>query len=150
MMQISETAVKKWETKLNRDINWSTSFKKIQRIREIKVKWFQITLVHSISATNVVLMHMGVNNQFDCSFCIKSEIVLIINIFGRCNFVKPVWEQLQRAVSDTCINAISVTLMKASCFLGTTATLNQMTSLVWLLNLQNSLFTNAKSRKNIP
>ena len=71
----------KWETKLNKDINWSISFKKIQRIREIKLKWFQIRLVHRILATNVVLMHMGVNNDFDCSFCEKREIVLII-FFG--------------------------------------------------------------------
>ena len=27
----------KWETKLNTDINWNTSFKKIQKIREIKL-----------------------------------------------------------------------------------------------------------------
>ena len=30
----------KWENKLNLDINWNIIFKKIQYIREIKLKWF--------------------------------------------------------------------------------------------------------------
>ena len=38
----------KWETKVNTDINWNTSFRKIQKIREIKLKWFQIRLIQRI------------------------------------------------------------------------------------------------------
>ena len=44
----------KWEAKLNKDINWSTTFKKIQKTQETKLKWFQIRLVHRILGTNVV------------------------------------------------------------------------------------------------
>jgi len=49
----------KWEAKLNKDNNWCITFKKMQQIQEIKLKWFQIRLVHRIIATNVVLMHTG-------------------------------------------------------------------------------------------
>ena len=82
MLQISQTALKNEKTKLNTDIKWSASFKKIQRVREIKLKWLEIIrLVHRILGTNVALMRMSVND-FDSSFCKKtrkkSEIVLII------------------------------------------------------------------------
>ena len=30
----------KWEAKLNKDINWSTTFKKIQKIQDTKLKWY--------------------------------------------------------------------------------------------------------------
>ena len=59
----------KWEAKLNKDINWFITFKKKQQMQEIKLKWFQIRLVHRIIATNVVLMHMGIENDITCSFC---------------------------------------------------------------------------------
>ena len=59
----------KWEAKLNKDINWCITFKKMQQIQEIKLKWFQIRQVHRIIATNVVLMHMGIENDITCSFC---------------------------------------------------------------------------------
>jgi len=38
----------KWEAKLNKDINWCIIFKKMQQIQEIKLKWFQIRLVHQL------------------------------------------------------------------------------------------------------
>ena len=59
----------KWEARLNTDIDWSRTFKKMQNIQEIKLKWFQIRLVHRILATNIVLMHMGIENDINCSFC---------------------------------------------------------------------------------
>ena len=41
----------------------------MQQIQEIKLKWYQIRLVHRIIATNIVLMHMGIENDITCSFC---------------------------------------------------------------------------------
>ena len=35
----------------------------MQQIKEIKLKWFQIRIVHRIIVTNVVLMHMGIEND---------------------------------------------------------------------------------------
>ena len=45
-----------WEAKLNKDINWCVTFNKMQQIQEIKLKWFQIRLVHRIIATSVVML----------------------------------------------------------------------------------------------
>ena len=63
----------KWEAQQNQDINWSTTFKKIQKIQEKKLKWFQIRLVHRILGTNVVLKHMGIEHGSNCSFCRKER-----------------------------------------------------------------------------
>ena len=58
----------KWEARLNTDTDWSRNFKKMQNIQEIKLKWFQIRLIHRILATNIVLMNMGIENGINCSF----------------------------------------------------------------------------------
>ena len=56
------------------DINWNTSFKKKKKkIREIKLKWYQIRLVQCILVKNVVLAHMGVEKDVTCSFCGKER-----------------------------------------------------------------------------
>ena len=99
----------KWDYELNLDINWNITFKKIQKIGEIKLKWFQIRLVHRILATNVVLMHMGVENDITCSFC-KKEQDAINHIFLRCASIKPFWELLQMAMNVRGVNAVSITL----------------------------------------
>jgi hypothetical protein len=44
----------KWETKLGEQIDWNSCFYKIKHIREVKLKWFQIRLLHRILATNIV------------------------------------------------------------------------------------------------
>ena len=52
---------------MNTDVDWSRTFKKMQNIQEIKLKYFQMKLVHRILATNIVLMHMGIENDINCS-----------------------------------------------------------------------------------
>ena len=45
----------KWYSVLSNNINWYTTFYKIPKIHEVKLKWFQIPLGHRILATNVTL-----------------------------------------------------------------------------------------------
>ena len=99
----------KWEAKLNKDINWCITFKKMQQIQEIKLKWFQIRLVHRIIATNVVLMHMGIENDITCSFC-RQDRDSVNHIFWSCTHVRSFWEQFQIVLNAGCSNATSVTL----------------------------------------
>ena len=79
--KIKPKCCEKWEARLNTDIDLSRIFKKIQNIQEIKLKWFQIRLVHRILATNIVLMHMGIENDINCSFR-RRERDSINHIFG--------------------------------------------------------------------
>ena len=91
----------KWEAKLNKNINWFTTFKKIQKLQETKLKWFQIRLVHRILGTNVVLKHMGIKNDYVCSFC-RKERDTINHLFRRCACVQQFWKQFQMAINDGC------------------------------------------------
>ena len=61
---------KKWEARPNKDTDWCSTFKKLQNIQEIKLKGFQIRLVHRTLATNFVLMHMvrPNENNINCSY----------------------------------------------------------------------------------
>ena len=72
----------KWEARLNKDINWSGTFKKIQNIQEIKLKWFQIRLVRRMLATNIVLMHMGIENDINYSFCRRERDCISLLFFS--------------------------------------------------------------------
>ena len=81
----------------------------MQQIQEIKLKWFHIRLVHRIIATNVVLMHMGIENDISCSFC-PQDRDSINHIFWSCTYVRSFWEQFQTVLNAGCSNATSVTL----------------------------------------
>ena len=70
----------KWEAKLNKDINWCIAFKKMQQIQEIKLKWFQIRLVHRIIATNIVLMH--IRNENDITLFVDKTETQLTLYFG--------------------------------------------------------------------
>jgi len=61
--------------------SWKRSQQKIKKIKNIKLKWFQIRTVHPVLATNVVLMKMGIVNCSKCAFAKLTKIVLII-FFG--------------------------------------------------------------------
>ena len=128
--KIKPKCCEKWEARLNTDIDLSRIFKKIQNIQEIKLKWFYIRHVHRILATNIVLMHMGIENDINCSFC-RRERDSINQIFFRFVYVKSFWKQLQTTHSTGSSNAGIVTsLMKISYFLVTTAKLNQTAPLI--------------------
>ena len=44
-------------------------FTKTKKIPEIKLRWFQIRLLHRILATNIVLKEMGITQSVLCDFC---------------------------------------------------------------------------------
>ena len=77
--------------KVTKDIDWCITFKKMQQIQEIKLKWFQIKLIHRIIATNVVLIEMGIENVITWSFC-RKERDSIYHIFWSCTHVTSFWE----------------------------------------------------------
>ena len=131
----------KWKAKLNKDINWCITFKKMQQIQEIKLKRFQIRLVHKIIATSVVLMHMGIENDITCSFC-RHDRDSINHMFWSCTYVRSFWEQFQTVLNAGCSNATSVTLNENIVLFGHDIHFisNQITSLIWLFCKQSSLF----------
>ena len=57
----------KCSEKLN--ISWNTVFIKVKKIKDVKLKWFQMRIIHRIIATNIVLNKMGVTANTQCGFC---------------------------------------------------------------------------------
>ena len=70
-----------------------TTYYKIQKIKELKLKWFQIRIIHRIIATNRSLKWMKVSNSELCSFC-KEETENIEHLFWGCDIVMNFWRQL--------------------------------------------------------
>ena len=59
----------KWSEKLKSNISWNTVFIKVQKIKDVKLKWLQMRIIHRIIATNIVLNKMGVTANTQCGFC---------------------------------------------------------------------------------
>ena len=98
-----------WIDKLGRDVSWDVCFKKMHKIKDIKLKWLQIRIIHRIIPTNVVLKEMGVKECHDCSFC-ESEKDSIVHLFWRCPWINNFWNKLENLVRDKCENAKYVRL----------------------------------------
>lgn len=92
----------KWAQRLSNEVNWWFTFKKIQKIKDIKLRWFQLRIVHRILATNVMLQHMGVEVSSNCTFC-NSERDSIPHIFWKCTYVQAFWENFQNALVEKCV-----------------------------------------------
>ena len=100
---------RKWEEKLNCDIDWKVCFRKVQKIQEISLKWLQIRILQRIIATNIVLKEMGVADDFLCSFC-RSRKDSIEHMLWQCDTVKTFWTALQILINEKCTSACNVTL----------------------------------------
>ena len=98
-----------WADKLGRDISWGICFKKMHKIKDIKLKWLQIRIIHRIIPTNVVLKEMGVKDCYNCSFC-GAEKDSIVHLFWRCPCVNNFWNLLQNLLKEKCETAKNVRL----------------------------------------
>ena len=93
----------KWNSVLSNNINWPKTFYKIKKIHEVKLKWFQIRLVHRILATNVTLKRMKVTNNEKCTFC-NTHNETIPYLFRSCDIVHRFWLMFETFVNEKCIN----------------------------------------------
>lgn len=62
----------KWEKHLNIPIDWHDALKRIKKIKEIKLKWFQLRICHRILVTNKIYK-MKVTDNERCNFCNKEK-----------------------------------------------------------------------------
>ena len=59
-------------------------------MHEVKLKWFQIFLVHRILTTNVTLKRMEVTNDEKCTLC-NAHNENNPHLFCRCDTVQHFW-----------------------------------------------------------
>lgn len=107
----------KWQEKLNCDINWKDCFKKVQKIQEISLKWFQLRIIQRIIATNIVLKEIGVTDDIMCSFC-KNSRDSIEHMFWRCEIAQRFWICLQNLINEKCTVACNITLTESLILFG--------------------------------
>lgn len=91
----------KWTEKLNTEIIWKNVFYKLQKIKDIKLRWFQMRIVHRIIATNIVLKEMGVASNDRCNFC-RQERDSIEHFLWRCVYVNKFWVDLEKIFNERC------------------------------------------------
>ena len=85
--QCSPKFATKWEAKLQCQIDWKRTLSFVHKIKEVKLKWFQIRIVHRILGTNVTLYCMRLRPNNCCTFCGTTR-ENISHIFVDCTIVK--------------------------------------------------------------
>jgi hypothetical protein len=107
----------KWNEKIGRVLNWKLVFKKVKSIKEVKLKWFQIRIVHRIIATNIVLAQMNVVADDTCSFC-KNVRESIVHLFWHCEHVKLFWMSLEQILIEKCKNITTISFNESLILFG--------------------------------
>ena len=80
--------------KLKSNISWNTVFIKVEKIKDVKLKWLQMPIIHRIIATNIVLNKMGVTANTQCGFC-NDEKDSIVHMFWKCACIRRFWTSLE-------------------------------------------------------
>ncbi len=82
-------------------------FMAIHKIKDVKLKWLQIRIVHRILGTNVVLNAMGLMNTTNCGFC-NGVRDSIDHFFWNCEHIQSFWDGLEKLVNEKCDHASNV------------------------------------------
>ena len=91
----------KWENKLQSTICWRKVFLQIQKIKDIKLKWLQIRIVHRILASNIVWKEMKIVENDLCTFC-KMHKDSIDHFMWKCQHIQSFWKDLQGLLKEKC------------------------------------------------
>jgi hypothetical protein len=92
-------AFSNWNSLLEEDINWPRTFAKVRKIKEVKLKWFQMKICHRILVSNVILKEMGIQANNLCSFC-RGERDSIAHYLVECEYVASFWGNLERWMKE--------------------------------------------------
>ena len=90
-----------WNRKLESEIDWKTVFHKMHKIKDVKLKWFQLRIVHRIVATNIVLKSMGIVNNDKCNFC-QEERDSIEHFLWKCRYSNSFWLSIEKIINERC------------------------------------------------
>ena len=107
----------KWEALFNEEIDWKKCFSKTRKIQEVKLRWFQIRILHRILATNVVLKEMGVVESNKCTQCDREKDSILHGLW-ECDSSKAFWNEFLGFFHVHCTNAQTLTLNKKIIILG--------------------------------
>ena len=89
----------------------------VHKIQDVRLKWFQLRILHRCLGTNVVLKQMGIAKDENCTFC-NSNKDSIEHIFWDCNHVQNFWTELKKIIGEKCMHAVNMKLSRCLVLLG--------------------------------
>ena len=107
----------KWNLKLLSVPDWKSCFYYSHKIQDIKLKWFQLRILHRCLGTNVILKEIGVKNDDKCSFC-GVCIDKIEHMLWYCTVVARFWTGLTDLFKNKCNNVSNLKLTSLLILLG--------------------------------
>ena len=103
------TAAKNWEAILGKQLNWGAIFLKISRIKEVKIKWFQMKICYRVLVTNSILKNMGITESNLCNFC-GLERDTILHYMWDCYHIQLFWKDFKKGFAEKCMNSARITI----------------------------------------
>ena len=134
----------KWSEKLKSNISWNTVFIKVKKIKDVKLKWLQMRIIHRIIATNIVLNKMGVTANTQCGFC-NDKKDSIEHMFWECACIRHFWTSLETILKEKCETALNVKCTQNLVLFGTEIDIKTDTVFDLLYFKLSNLYTNANS-----
>lgn len=102
-------ACQKWETFLETEIEWKRVFELTKKIKEIKLRWFQMKINYRILVTNSILKSMRVLSSDLCNFCLQQRDT-IFHYLWDCVHAQAFWKSLVQLLKDKCTNCTRLCL----------------------------------------
>ena len=124
-------------------------FEQLRKIQEIKLRWFQIRILHRILATNIVLKEMGVTESNKCSQC-NNEKDSILHGLWECQISKTFWNYFLEFIHAHCANVRNLTLDEKIIIFGTDNTFEGDKVFDYILLCAKFYLHQCKSEKTIP
>ena len=123
--KITPSFCNKWQTKLvnYNNLDWKNVFSDVQKIKEVKLKWFQLRIQNRIIGTNIVLRNMRLRNDELCSFC-SLERESIEHLFVDCIYTNNFWQTLLTCLKNMHLVNANFKLEKDFILLGNTKSYN--------------------------
>ena len=108
----------KWERKLGCPICWKKVFSQTQKIKDVKLKWLQIRIVHRILGSNIIWKEMQLVDTDKCTFCqdIRDSID---HFLWKCRYAQSFWQSFQSALQEKCVLCQNLTLTEQLVLFGT-------------------------------
>ena len=107
----------KWDGKLSVEHDWKICFLLAHKIDDVKLKWFQLRIIHRCLCTNVILKEIGVVDNDNCNLCglFKDSID---HMFWKCLHAQYFWETFVNWVKEKCVTADRLQLSESLVLLG--------------------------------
>ena len=139
----------KWDSKLMINNNWRSIFALTHKINDVKLKWFQLKILHRCLGTNIILKEIGVSENDKCSFC-KTHKDSIDHVFWKCTKVNIFWKSLVDLLRNRCVHAENLRLTEQVVLLGYDETIVTDTVLDFIILFAKYYLYMCKLDGNLP